>query len=377
MSGRSVTSKQWRWVAISVASVIILGIMTSLTASTTSRTSFDPDAATPGGTRALAELLRDQGISVERTTDSERAMTTGSLTTLVVAYPQLLRREDVQRLEGLSSDVILLGPVITGSGYLGVRPSTAADVQDRQPLCDLPAATLAGDARTGGLTMTLTASPMAADGLGATTECFPDGGHPTVVQRETVNGAHHTVLGSAEFMTNEWIDQAGNASLAMNLTGQKPTLVWWLPTPSYTGRQSLTSLLPDGVWPLLGVAAVVTLALAGWRGRRLGPVVVEPLPVAVRASETTEGRARIYQRYSNRDQAAAHLRAQTTDALGARLGLPPTVTADAVVDAVAQSTGRQADEVRAILYGPPPEGDQALVTLGRKLAALEQEVRHA
>jgi hypothetical protein len=197
------------------------------------------------------------------------------------------------------------------------------------------------------------------------------------VQRETVNGATHTVLGSAEFMTNEWIDQAGNASLAMNLTGEKPTLVWWLPTPSYTGSQSLTSLLPDGVWPLLGVAVVIVIALAGWQSRRLGPVVVEPLPVAVRASETTEGRARIYQRYRARSRAATHLRTQTVDVLLTRLGLPPTATADALVDAVGQSTGRRADDIRAVLYGPPPEGDQALVALGRQLAALEQEVRHA
>ena len=377
MSGQSVMSRQRRWVATGVASVIVLGIATALMTTTTGRTSLDPDAATPGGTRALAELLRDQGISVERTTDIKRAMTTGSSTTLVVAYPQLLRREDVQRLERLSSDVILLGPAISGPGYLGVAPSTTADVQDRQPLCGLPAATSSGDARTGGVTFTVASSPLAAEGLGATTECYLDDNAPTVVQRETTNGATHTVLGSAEFMTNEWIDQAGNASLAMNLTGEKPTLVWWLPTPSYTGRQSLSSLLPDGVWPLLGVAAVIVLALAGWQGRRLGPVVVEPLPVAVRASETTEGRARIYQRYRTRGRAAAHLRAQTTDVLGARLGLPPTATPDAVVDAVAQSTGRRADQVRAVLYGPPPEGDQALVALGRQLAALEQEVRHA
>ena len=370
-------SGQWRWAAVGAAAVIILGLVTALMTSTTGRTSLDPDAATPGGTRALAELLRDQGITVERTTDVNRAMATGSSTTLVVAYPELLRREDVQRLELLPSDVILLGPVGTGSGYLGVLPARTSDVEDRQPQCDLTAATSAGDARVGGAAFAVTTSPEADNGLGATSECYLDGEAPTVVQRLTTNGANHTVVGSAEFMTNEWIDEAGNAALAMNLTGQQPTLVWWLPTPSYSGRQSLTSMLPDGVWPVLGVAVVIVVALAGWRGRRLGPVVVEPLPVAVRASETTEGRARIYQRYRTRDRAAEHLRAQTVDLCGSRLGLPPNATAGAVAEAVARRTGRRADEVRAVLYGPPPEGDQALVTLGRQLATLEQEVRRA
>ncbi len=368
---------QWRWLAAGVAALISLGVVTALMAPTIGRTSLDPDAATPGGTRALAELLRNQGVTVERTTDVDRAMATGVSTTLVVAYPELLRNADVQRLERLSADVVVLGPVVTGSGYLGVEPSAVADVEVRQPQCDLAAATSSGDVRTGGVGFAVTASREADAGLGGTAECFPDGDAPTVVQRLTTNGANHTVLGSAEFMTNEWLDEAGNASLAMSLTGQQPALVWWLPTPSYTGRQSLTSLLPDGVWPLLGVAVVLVLALAGWRGRRLGPVVVEPLPVAVRASETTEGRARIYQRYRTRDRAASHLRAQTADAIVSRLGLPATASPEAVVSAVAGSTGRRADEVHAVLYGPPPEGDQALVTLGGQLATLEQEVRRA
>ncbi len=210
-----------KWMTAGLTALVALGVVSALAAPTFGRTSLDPDAATPGGTRALAELLRGQGVTVERTTDVERAMATGSSTTLVVAYPELLRSADVHRLERLSADVVLLGPVAAGSGYLGVAPSVAADVEVRQPLCDLAAATSSGDARTGGVGFTVTTSQAVDDGLGGTTECFPDGGSPTVVQRVTTGGAEHTVLGSAEFMTNEWIDEAGNASLAMNLTGQQ------------------------------------------------------------------------------------------------------------------------------------------------------------
>ena len=77
----------------------------------------------PGEPGLWLELLREQGVTVERTTDANRALATGSSTTLVVAYPELLRRADVQRLERLTSDVILLGPVLAGTGYLGVLPA--------------------------------------------------------------------------------------------------------------------------------------------------------------------------------------------------------------------------------------------------------------
>lgn len=370
------TQASWRWLGIAATALVMLGVVTALLTPTLTRTSLDPDAATPGGARALAELLREQGITVERTTDAERAMTSGASTTLVVAYPALLPRADVRRIELLDSDVILLGPVTTGSGYLGVTPSNEVGVLDREPLCDLSAAVQSGDARTGGFSLTVGQSPQ-VDAFTETAECFPDDGAPSVVQRTTTNGATHTVLGSADFMTNEWIGEGGNAALSLNLTGAQPTVIWWLPTPHYTGSESLVSLLPDGVWPLLAAVAVIVIALAVWQGRRLGPVVAEPLPVAVLARETTEGRARIYQRFHTRSQAAAHLRAVAADAIITRLGLPPTASAGGVADAVAQSTGRQAVDVIAVLYGPPPEGDQELVTLGRQLAAIEQEVRRA
>jgi hypothetical protein len=364
-----------RWVAVGAVALAVLAVATALLTPASGRTSLDPDAATPGGARALAELLRDQGVSVSRTTDPEQAMATGSQATLVIAYPQLLREQDVQRVERLSADVVLLGPVVTPSGYLGVFAEAEADVRTRQPGCALTAAMRAGDARTGGFALAATPAPGAGEGLGSTVACYGEPEAPSLVQRTTAERAQHTVLGSAEFMTNEWIDEAGNASLALSLAGQNPSVVWWLPTPSYNGSQPLTRLLPDGVWPLLAVAVTVVLALAAWQGRRLGPVVVEPLPVAVRASETTEGRARIYQRYRTRDQAARHLRALTADAIAARLGLPPSATPDAVVAAVAANTGHRPDQVDAVLYGPPPEGDQELVSLGHRLATLEQEVR--
>jgi hypothetical protein len=367
--------RTWRWAAVGGAALLALGLTTALLTPATGRTSLDPAAATPGGTRALAELLGDQGVSVERTTDRDRALSTGPATTLVVAYPALLAPEDLRAIEELTADVILLGPPVGVGDYLGVAPGRSVPVIDRAPQCPLEAAVASGDARTGGVAFDVPGS--SAESSASTTGCFDDDGLPTLVQRTTTRGSHHIVLGSADFMTNEWIDDAGNAALAMNLAGQNPVLVWWLPTPQYAGQQSLTSLLPDGVWPLLALLFLVVLAVAAWRARRLGPLAVEPLPVVVRAAETTEGRARIYQRHRTRDQAALHLRIETAELLRLRLGLPPTSEPDAVVAAVAAATGRRPDQVHAILYGPPPDADGPLVSLGQQLAALEQEVRRA
>lgn len=364
----------WRWIGGGLAALVVLGVATALLTPPSGRTSLDPDAPTPGGTRALAELMREQGVSVERTTDAQRALTLKADTTLIVAYPERLAADDIARLESLPTDVVLLGPVFTSDGYLEIIPAARAPVTDRTPQCLLGAAVRSGDARTGGTTFALSPGAERAE---RADQCFTADGLPSLVQTTTAAGVTHTIMGSADFMTNEWLDKAGNASLAMNLIGRNPAVVWWLPTPQYTGQQSLTSLLPKGVWPLLGMVVLTVLAVAAWRARRLGPVTVENLPVAVRASETTEGRARIYQRHGTRRQAAQHLRSNTADTLCLRLGLPPSSSGEAVTAAVASATGRRSDEVHQILYGPPPQGDPALVSLGRQLSALEQEVRRA
>jgi hypothetical protein len=66
---------------------------------------------------------------------------------------------------------------------------------------------------------------------------------------------------------------------------------------------------------------------------------------------------------------AARLRIMT------RLTLPGDADADAVCAAVAERTGREADAVRAILYGPAPRDDAALVRLVQDIDALGGEVR--
>ena len=117
--------------------------------------------------------------------------------------------------------------------------------------------------------------------------------------------------------------------------------------------------------------AVVVL----WRGRRLGRLVAEPLPVVVRAVETTRGRARLYRRARARGRAARVLRAAAVRRLALRCGLPRTADPGEVAAVVAERTRRAAAEVLALLAGAEPADDPSLVRLARDIDALETEVR--
>jgi hypothetical protein len=126
--------------------------------------------------------------------------------------------------------------------------------------------------------------------------------------------------------------------------------------------------------PALWLLAAAVLGVVLWRGRRLGPLVTEPLPVVVRAVEATQGRGRLYRRLRDRDHVAAVLRRASARRLAAHLGLPRGAAVDAVVAAVATATGRDAAGVRDVFVSRAVRGDDDLVGLAADLAALEREV---
>jgi hypothetical protein len=212
---------------------------------------------------------------------------------------------------------------------------------------------------------------------GDATGCYPLGRLASFVEVSR-DGRRVTLLGSGSFMTNDRLGDAGNAALALRLLTRHPTLEWVYPRaapPAGEEGRSLTSLLPHRLYVLLAELGVAALLVALWRGRRLGPVVVEPLPVVVRAAEAVEGRARLYESAAARGRAADALRAGLRDRLVRALGLAPDAPRETLVAAVTARAARDAAAVDTLLYGPPPADDEALVRLAADLDRLDTEVR--
>jgi hypothetical protein len=214
--------------------------------------------------------------------------------------------------------------------------------------------------------------------------CYPTGGQSTLVRVPSPTGDGDTVvLGAPDLLYNDDLGKEGNASLALQLLGAHPHLVWYLPSAAEASapqdeQRSFFDMIPVGwSWALLQLFVAAGLA-ALWRGRRLGRLVPERLPVAVRASEATEGRARLYRAAGDRAHAADTLRAASRTRLAALVGVPAAraQTADALLPALADHDAT-ADVARlhAVLFGPEPPDDAALVTLADDLDALEGSLR--
>jgi hypothetical protein len=370
-----------RGVLVAVLALAVLGVLLALMRPRTGSDFLDPDSPGQQGSRALAEITQQHGtpVTVVRTASAatERLRAQPDAVLVVVRSDRLVPA-DLTALRSAPGDRLLVAPSSETLNALAPGVDSAGTAWGTpQPGCTLPAAAYAGDADFLGAT-TYTAP-------GQATKCYLSGAGQAGLVQLSVDGATVTVLGTARPLMNQYLADHGNAALAMNLIETRSSAVWLipdLPSPGSGGHKSFGELIPFGV-KLAVLQIVIAVALVAlWRSRRLGPVVVEPLPVIVRSAEAVEGRARLYRSRRAADRAAEALRAGALERLTALLGMPRSAASDPamaaeIVAAVAAHTGREQAEVGAALYGPPPGDDAGLVSLAGVLDDLERLVRNS
>lgn len=359
--------------------VVLLTISWFQRNSTGSGGPLDPANPHPTGARAVAQVLAAHGVPVDvvRGRAALDRVRVDSGTTVMVGNPDDLGAAtwaDVDARTRAAGAVLVVaglsGAVSDGLG-LGEndlttsadRTTVSASCSPSQPLVD-------------GLSLTshFTADAVRGDG------CFGNAqSRELLVDRQ----GSRWVLTNPHPVTNEEIGLGDNAAVVLRLLGQRSRVVWYVADPNemaITDGVGLGRLLPRWLTPSLWLLALATIALLLWRGRRLGPLVVEPLPVAIKALESTTTLGRLYERARDRPHAARLLVDGTAGRLVDRLGLAPTASRDMLIEAIAARTGRPVAEVATLL--PEPEllgdrvrGDAELVTLAQNLHQLEEEVR--
>jgi hypothetical protein len=369
------------WIAIGVALILVgvAGAALSQLGSWSQRDALDPESAGPLGTRALVEILRDQGVEVVVARDRTSAARelTGRTATLVLPDAPALSDEALLTLTRRAAEVVLVEPrsrtvdlLIPGADSAGFAPAGLV-----APDCEVPDAVRSGAVAPGAV---FTPGPS-----GDVAGCYPAGGGFGLLIGPL--GADDlgrvAVVDGRTLFTNEHLAENGNAALALNLMGRHPLVVWYVPglgdSDLENADPTLGELTPPWVSPVIVLLLVAGIAAAIWRGRRFGPLVAERLPVSVRASETTEGRARLYAQSRDALHAADQLRIPALGRIGRALGLGGAATAVEIADAAAARTGLDRASVRGILIDDVPRGDAELVTLDARLRHLEDAVRAA
>ncbi|WP_354640830.1 DUF4350 domain-containing protein [Kitasatospora camelliae] len=377
-----------RWYLAAAAFLALVGLLVGGLNGGSRWPDLDPRSPDPNGTRAAIRLLERQGVAV-RTTEDEKDLAAAlrtPATTVVLPRPDLLSADRLRSLGSVpratATRLVLIAPQQPALDSLapGLHLETTTSglpyqvgLVSTDPVCPEAEANRAGRAELGGFAY----RPRPTD-----TACYPRNGRPTLVHRTADGDRETVVLGTGYPLTNDRLDDDGNASLALGLLGARPNLLWYLPDRAAPApaaeRDSFADHIPSGWnWAALQLAVAAVLA-ALWRARRLGPVVSERLPVVVRAAETTEGRARLYRRAGARDRAADALRRAVRHRISPVLGVPLTggePEPTALCAAVSARLDRPAADLQHLLYGPAPTDDAALLRLTADLDALERQVR--
>ncbi|MFW5469331.1 DUF4350 domain-containing protein [Knoellia sp. CPCC 206435] len=376
-------------VLLGVGALAVIAIL-----STPPGAAMEPEGVGPEGGAALVAVLEQNGVDVEPVRSigevSEALQAGDAGTTVVIANASNLGTAAARTLrqDSLGVDrIVALSPSSDQLRALGAEVSAlpiGAGVQV-DSRCDI------GPVDEGDSLVGIDSRYEARGDSSGARVCFPltieaadgedseEGDHGAgLLDLPSSSGrAPLTVVGSQSGFANGAITQEDNAAIALRLLGSSPRLLWYQPgvgdLASDDEPDAAGGLLPAWFLPVLALLAVALMVLALVRGRRLGRLVREPLPVVVRAIETTESRGRLYRRAQDRPRAAAVLRLATLDRLRARLGLRRGDPVEVVARATSAATGRPVSEVLDLVAGSDPIDDAALVRLAQDLTALEEK----
>ena len=378
-------SSFWILAFAGIVIVAIVGVLVSGGSNAAGR-ALAGDNAAPAGSMALVEVLRQQGVTVTLADSLVEVRDAVGADSTVLLYDEnsYLDGDQLAELAELAARTVVVAPdflalqaLAPTVGFGGVSEASALPAD-----CSLPAAIRAEELLPGGDTLSIPAGghPLVTGCFASSTDTF------SLVQVQLVplpgaaTGGLVSLVPDARVFNNENVTGYGNAALALGLLGESDSLVWYLPTLAdlpRTGPPSLAELTPGWVTPVAVLLIVAAAAAAFWRGRRFGPLVAENLPVTVKASETMEGRARLYARSNARLRALDALRVGAVQRLARAVGLGRLAHLDEVIATVALLTGSAPNEVRRVLVDAIAHSDAQLVELSDALLALEQATGRA
>lgn len=357
------------WVVILL--VVIAGFVVVGRGSRLSDEPLDPNGVGDGGLRAVLELARSYGAEV----DLGRGLPTGEHTIALLVADTLSdeARADVREWVARGGTLVVTDTSSSFVPKLGGAFGTGAGITEtvRPGQCDVRALRNVQELDVGG--GEIFATPQLYRVRPGDSRCFTLGPDAFLVVTPQDRG-HVVALGSAAPFTNERIDNADNAVLAVDLLAPSRDAKLLFLRPLIEGGESLSDLIRSGVKFGFLQSMIAFLFYALYRARRLGRPIIEDPPIRIASSDLTIAVGNLLARSGSAAHTAERLRHETRRRISRRLGLP----ADAPAEQLAQAVGGRTsiDPVTAAqLLGPTAvTSDQQLVALAEGLHRIEEEI---
>jgi len=364
-----------------VLAVVLLGI--GLLSGRQSREGdpLDPDATNTTGTAALLALLGETGTPVARGLPDDRTATVLLLDDRLTVG----QRRTLSTWVGDGGTLVVADPFSPFAPF--VEPGDGVATTDVEPgPCPLPGLDgldLDGDelllyppvVSPPAEPVPVRPGPDGAAGFVAAQGCFGVVGD--YLQVSPQGRGRVVALGGADPLTNQFLDEADNAVLAVNLLapdggdGGGPVSVLYGPVVSPGSRQ-LGDLVPTwATWVAWQLAAAFALFVV-WRIRRFGHPVLEPQPVELPASLLVRATGELRRRSGAVPEASDVLRRDLEQRLRRQLKVSPETPTAELADRAAVLAGLDPERVARTLTGPPAGTSGELADLVADIDAVNQ-----
>ena len=377
--------KGWKLLAIALSLLLAGMVIYASMKEELTKEPYDIHSVSSDGVRALAQVLGDHyDVSVDQVPSAAKAIEAAQQGKPVTIFNAgRLRNYDFETLLTTSNaDITLVGfeyYLPESLAESGLELQGYNDKPASRGACSIPAKAQTISATGNAI---IVSDPQAlADsqylGRGPAQLCFAYADGYGYLELPLKSGKTLRIITNPELVTNKYLDKDDNAALALYATGRGSEVAFYNAenADSFNSDQQLKPY-PSWLVPLMWQFALLALVWAFIVGRRQGRIVNEPLPVVAQGTETTVGRAGLYQRARASEHSGRILRIATIIRLGRRLGIAPNADATLVVQTVSMACNRTAKEIEYILYGPEPASAVELTQLSQALEQLEEEVKH-
>lgn len=378
-------SKGWKLLAIALSLLLAGMVIYASMKEELTKDPYDIHSVSSEGVRALTQVLGDHyDVSVDQVRSPAKAIEAAQQGKPVTIFNAgKLRNYDFETLLTTSNaDITLVGfeyylpESLTESG---LEPQGYNDKPVSRGACSIPAKAQTISA-TGNAIIVRNPQALADSqylGRGPAQLCFAYGNGYGYLELPLKSGKTLRIITNPELVTNKYLDKDDNAALALYATGRGSEVVFYnAETNESVYAAQAPKPYPSWLVPLMWQFGLLALVWAFIVGRRQGRIVNEPLPVVAQGTETTVGRAGLYQRARASEHSGRILRIATIIRLGRRLGISPNADATLVAQTVSMACNRTAKEIEYILYGPAPASAVELTQLSQALEQLEEEVKH-
>lgn len=378
--GLKTFSQSWLgWIALALIALLVLAPLAF--PGDRDYEAGDPDSPDTDGMKAVAKVLEQMGVNTS-TKSAPRNLDVDSDTTLVLLHD--------------SSDLFTITPELTEAAARAGRVVVFGMSDDRIEEFGVPASSL----DVWGIdTEVVTASPICKPYVGrahrieATEQrsfieptpdsgdiitCF-EGSQGAFMHVWPANDEHpeFVLVEDLSIFTNSQITIYDHAALALALFGAHPNAAFYYPSLDFLpspAEQGLWGLLPPWAYWAAGMLLIAAAALMVAKGRRLGPLASEPLPVVVNASEVEYARASLAREGKHVQWTLGLLQSKARRELMRALYLPSGADEDTLLSALATRVNQPIDRLRALLYQTDISTEQELAKRVKELDNLIQEV---